>query len=252
MLKWLFAGLVILNVGVALWVYSYGGGSAVPEPEARVPVRADSMKLTSESGVALKPRPKRPEPKPLPPAEPPVSLVACYRAGPFSELEQVLAAARQLEERGIGSMRREETRPTVTGYRVYLPPFPTRQAAETKRKELTRLGFRDHALILENGKYGVALGFYSVEANARKQMRRLESRGIHVKLEPVQQSRTAYWLELSGGNLFESLKDFSWGASGVGLSEYNCPAPLLEPPASAGAVPDGEGSAQLPVTGGDP
>jgi len=238
MLKWLFAALLILNVGLALWIYSYGDGSAVPEPEPRLQVRVDTMKLATEASVSLKSRPKPPAAKPQPQAEPSVPVAACFRAGPFGELEQVLAAARQLDERGIGSMRREETRPTVTGYRVYLPPFPTRQAAEAKRKELTRLGFRDHALMLENGRYGVALGFYSVRANASKQMRRLETKGVRAKLEPVQQSRTAYWLELTGSNLFEALKDFSWGTSGVSLSEYNCPAPAADAPAAAsGTVP---------------
>jgi hypothetical protein len=241
MLKWLLAALLILNVGVALWIYSYGDRSAVPAPEPRVPVRADSMKLASEAGVALKARPRPPEPKPLLPTEPTPPLAACYRAGPFSELEQVLAAARQLEERGVPSMRREETRPTVTGYRVYLPPFPTRQAAEAKRKELTRLGIRDHALIQEDGRYAVALGFYSVQANASKQQRRLEAKGVRAKLEPVQLSRTAYGLELTGSNLFDSLKDFSWGASGVSLSEYNCPVPAadLPPPGANPAPPEG-------------
>ncbi len=264
MLKWLFAALLILNVGLALWIYSYGGGPAVPEQEPRVAVNAEAMKLATEKGVSLKARPKPPPPKPQPAAEPPVPVAACYRAGPFAELEQALAAARQLDERGIGSMRREETRPTVTGYRVYLPPFPTRQAAEARRRELTRFGFRDHALILEDGKYGVALGFYSVQANARKQMRRLEAKGVRARLEPVQQSRTAYWLELSGGNLFESLKDFSWGASGVSLSEYNCPAPVpeasvlpltTEPHAQESRDESGGAGApamQLPATGGDP
>lgn len=237
MLKWLFAALLILNVGVALWVYSYGDRSAVPEPEPRIPVRAETMKLVTEAGVALKPRPRPPEPKPQLPSEAAPPLAACYRAGPFSELEQVLAAARQLEERGVPSMRREETRPTVTGYRVYLPPFPTRQAAEARRKELTRLGFRDHALIQEDGRYAVALGFYSVHANASKQLRRLEAKGVRARIEPVQQSRTAYWLELTGANLFETLKDFSWGTSGVSLSEYNCPAPAGDAPATpSGAV----------------
>ena len=263
MLKWLFAALLILNVGLVLWIYSYGSSPTTPEQEPRVAVRAETMKLATEAGVSLQRRPNPPAARPQAPAEPPMPLGACYRAGPFSELEQVLAAARQLEERGVSSMRREESRPTITGYRVFLPPFPTRQAAEAKRKELTRLGFRDHALILEGGKYGVALGFYSVDANARKQMRRLEAKGVRAKIEPVQQSRTAYWLELTGGNLFDSLKDFSWGASGVTLSEYNCPAPVSEVPAvplSVEPVPVPEegvssgdpGERQLPPTGGDP
>jgi len=251
MLKWVFAALVIVNVGVALWVYSYGDKPVAPEEEPRLAVHPELMKLATEPGAALKLRAKATPRKLQPPSEPSAMQPACYRAGPFSELEQVLDAARKLETRGIASMRREETRPTVTGYRVYLPPFPTRQAAEAKRKELTKLGFRDHALILDNGRYGVALGFYSVRANAAKQLRRLEAKGVGAKVEPVQQSRTAYWLELSGSNLFETLKDFSWGAGGVSLSEYNCPTIVTEPAAGAGG---GKSDSGTPVAAprGDP
>lgn len=239
MTRWFFAVLVLANLALWMWA-SWYQERAVGEAEAPRPqVHAEQMKLLTEPGVKLKPRPKPPEAN----AEAEAAVVVprhCYRAGPFAELDAAIAAGKGLEARGIGHMRQEETRPAVTGYRVFLPPFPSREAAERKRKELARLGFQDHALTQEGGRYAISLGLYSIEANAIAHQQRLAAKGVAAKLEPIRQARTAYWLELSGENLFEALKDFGWGAAGVSLSELACPASPPPPAPAAPAAPPEE------------
>lgn len=229
MMKWILAVLVLVNIGVGLWISGY-----VPPPEAveapRATVHAEKMRLLTERGVALKPRPKPPEPILETEAGSATPLLACYRAGPFAELESVVQAGKRLEERQVAYMRREESRQAVTGYRVYLPPFPSRQAAEARRKELTRLGFKDHALIQDGGRYAISLGLYTIEANARDHLKQLAVKGIVAKLDPIQQRRTAYWLELTGADLFDVLQDFDWREPGVSLSEFTCPATVAPMP----------------------
>jgi hypothetical protein len=225
MIRWVFALLLLANVALALWIYGHSGAGAPPDEAPRPALHAERLKLLAEPGVKLVPRPKPPAPAAAAAPEPVATTRACYRAGPYAELEAAVAAGRRLEERGVPAMRRDETRPTVTGYRVYLPPFPSRAAAEARRAELTRLGFRDHALIQQDGRYAISLGLYSIEANASAHVKRLRAKGINPVLAPIQQARTAYWLELAGDNLFEVLAGFDWGGAGVGLSEYSCPAP---------------------------
>jgi hypothetical protein len=221
MIKWIFAALVLANVGAAMWLRWYTE-PPVNEDVARPAFHADKLKLLGESGVRPKARPQV--------AEPAADTVipACYRAGPYAELDTAVAAGKRLEERGVTSMRREETQRAISGYRVFLPPFPSKQAAEAKRRELNRMGFTDNALVQEGGRFGISLGLFAIEANGTNHLRRLNARGVRAKMEPVQHARAAYWLELSGENLFETLKDFAWSAPGVTLAEYPCAPPTVE------------------------
>jgi hypothetical protein len=222
MIRWFFAALVLANVGAWMWTSWYMEPGPVGEI-ARPAVHPEQMKLIGEPGVRLKPRPAPVEaPKPEAQVQAPRT---CYRAGPYADLQTAVAVGKRLDERGVASMRREETSRTVTGYRVFLPPFPSKQAAEAKRRQLVRLGFTDNALVQEQGRYGIALGVFSVEANAVERHRSLIARGIKAKLEPIQHAHAAYWLELTGENLFDALKDFSWGTPGVAFAEYPCAAP---------------------------
>jgi SPOR domain len=222
MIRWFFAALVLANIGVWMWTSWYMEPAPAGET-ARTAVRPEQMKLIGEPGVKLKPRPA-PAQAPAPGAAVETPR-ACYRAGPYTDLEAAVAAGKRLDERGVASMRREETSRTVSGYRVFLPPFPTKQAAEAKRRQLVRLGFNDNALVQERGRYGISLGVFAVEANAIERQRSLIAKGIKAKLEPIQHAHAAYWLELTGENLFETLRNFNWNAPGVALAEYPCTAP---------------------------
>jgi hypothetical protein len=237
MIKWIFAGLLVANVAVALWFFGATEGEGAPETTARTEVNPQKMKLVGEPGVKLKLRPK-PAEVAVDAAQTEAAPRVCFRAGPFDELDQALTAGRKLEEKQITFMRREDSRQSVTGYRVYLPPFASRQAAEAKRKELFKLGFRDNALLLQDGRYAISLGLYSVETNARNHVKNLAAKGIKAKLDPIQKMHPIFWLELSGDGLADVLKEFEWGVSSVTLAEYPCPAP--EAPAPTEAAPKAE------------
>src|SRR3989338_9862331 len=85
----------------------------------------------------------------------------------------------------------------VSVSRVFLPPFPSKAAAERRRKELTNLGFKDHALIQEDKmRNAISLGLFSVEANARAHVKRIGSKGDQAKHEPRHKASTSYWLEI--------------------------------------------------------
>jgi hypothetical protein len=227
MLKWVFAAFVLANVGAAMWLRWYME-PPVNSDVARPAFNADKLKLLGEPGAKPRARPKPAEPAPEAVSTEPAP--ACYRAGPYAELDAAVAAGKRLEERGISSMRREETSRAISGYRVFLPPFSSKQAAEARRRELVRMGFTDNALVQEGGRFGISLGLFSIEVNATNHMKRLSAKGVRARMEPVQHARAAYWLELSGENLFETLKDFDWSAVGVALAEYPCAAlPVAEP-----------------------
>src|SRR5690606_8056430 len=103
----------------------------------------------------------------------------CYQLGPFPSLERAQHAAARIESWGIRYVRVPEFRTLNPIWRVYLPPFPSKEAAERRRRELSQLGFKDHAVIHEPGmENAISLGLFAVERNARAHVEDLARRGV--------------------------------------------------------------------------
>lgn len=234
-MRWVFAALVLANLGLWMWASWYKEPARPALSAPRPDVNADKLKLLTEPGVRLKPRASRPEVETLAPATP----NACYRIGPFTRSEHAAQAGERLAALGVSFESRAEVDVVITSWRVYLPPLPSRAAAEAKRRELSGLGFRDHAVIEEPGlENAVSLGVFTVEANAHNHMKRLAAKGIHAKLQPLNRSRTVQWLWLSGGLPDEkrrALREEPWD-EGAHLHEAPCPPPLRESAEPAGTL----------------
>ena len=233
-LKWLLAAFVLANLGLWMWASWYKEAPVEENRPARVPIAPEKMRLLTEPDVKLTPR------KTPPPAN--AELVAnavqvCFHIGPFAGTARVTQAEAKLSELRLGFARRSEETKTITGYRVTLPPLASREAAERKRQELTRLGFKDHAVIQEEGWHNaISLGLFSVEANAAARVRELAAKGVEAKAQPLTQSRTRTWLDLiapvSPENVMQ-LKQTDWGAKDIQVQETTCPAGASPPPLPA-------------------
>jgi hypothetical protein len=225
-LKWLFAAFVLANIGLWMWASWYKETPLEETRAARAPLALEKMRLLTEPNVKLTPR------KTPPPAN--AELVAnavpvCFHLGPFTDTVRVTQAEAKLNELHLGFARRTEETKMITGYRVYLPPLASKESAERKRKELTRLGFKDHAVIQEDGWHNaISLGLFSVEANATARVRELAVKGVEASMQPLTQDRTLYWLDLLDPTAHDNivkLKQADWGAKEVQLHESTCPSP---------------------------
>jgi hypothetical protein len=225
-LKWLFAAFVLANIGLWMWASWYKETPLEETRAARAPLALEKMRLLTEPNVKLTPR------KTPPPAN--AELVAnavpvCFHLGPFTDTVRVTQAEAKLNELHLGFARRTEETKMITGYRVYLPPLASKESAERKRKELTRLGFKDHAVIQEDGWHNaISLGLFSVEANATARVRELAAKGVEASMQPLTQDRTLYWLDLlepTAQDNIVKLKQADWGAKEVQLHESTCPSP---------------------------
>lgn len=231
-LKWIFATLVLANLGLWMWASWYKETPLEESRVARAPVAPEKMRLFNEPGVKLVPR-KRP-----PPANAGLTAnvaPACFQIGPFPDVDLVARAESRLRELQLTYSRRAEETRRVTGYQVYLPPLPSPQAAERKRRELTRLGFKDHALIQEEGmQNAISLGRFAVEANAQSRVRELAAKKVQASIQPFQQTRTRYWLDVAVRTPSETadrMKQIDWAAKDVQVQEIACPAGASPPPA---------------------
>ncbi len=232
MRRWIFAALVLANLGLLMWGMQYLEVERPAASETQEPVRPEKMKLVKDSGPK-KPREKTPAPSDA--APPPrvdaslISVPVCYRLGPFHDVAQTQKVEAALVAQSLVFMKREEAARTVTGYRVYLPPFPSKDAAERKRRELTKLGFKDHAVMHDEGlDNAISLGLYAVEANAQSHIKRLAQKGVQAMLQSLEQTRPSYWFELApltpAPDVGARLGTLLVGISGADAREFTCPA----------------------------
>jgi len=191
MLKWILGALVLANIGIWMWAHWYREPPADAAYQARPDVAPEKMKLLSEpTGTVKAPAAARPAPVP--------TATACFRVGPFLDEKQAVTVSEKLTGLKLRHTRDAGERKAVTGYRVQLPPFDSKAAAERKRRELTRLGFKDHALIAEPGvENAISLGVFSVEANAKAQVARLAAKGVKPSIVPIETTRLEIWFDVT-------------------------------------------------------
>lgn len=227
-MRLVFALLVLANVALYMWATWYKEPPPVATP-VRPEIAPEKMRLLSEPGVKLTTRKAGPPPAPVQA----VDGFACFALGPFVRKDGAQAAVSQLQSWQIAAVLRTEQEQLTAAYRVYLPPFPSRQDAERKRRQLTRLGFTDHAVVHEEGlDNAISLGLFAVEANARLRMRQLEAKGVTALFEALPATRDLYWLDFGGevkdgqlaGVAVSALSAYTWGAD-VHLYPRACPAP---------------------------
>ena len=137
-MKWVFAALLVINAGVFMWGSWYKPGFA-PAPASRPLVNAGSLQPISTSEPSVQSSAvtdTRSEPRAADPG-------SCALLGPFASPGELEVAVEKLAALGVVSQQREETQERIRRYRVYIPPLRSREAAERKRQQLTKLGVKD-------------------------------------------------------------------------------------------------------------
>lgn len=221
-LKWIFATLVLANLGLWMWANWYKETPVEENRPASAPVFPEKLRLLNEPDMKQTPRKASPFAK--------AGLrtgagTVCFRIGPFPDADSVTRTESRLIELELTYSRRQEETRTITGYLVYLPPLSSLEAADRKRRELTRLGFKDHALMQEEGmQNAISLGVFTVEANAESRIRELASRNVPARMQPFELSRKRFWLDAAvnfPSDTLEKLGQINWD---VPVQEIACPA----------------------------
>ncbi len=240
-LKWVFGALVLANLGLWMWASWYREPAVGENRAARAPIAPEKMRLLSEPGVKLQ---ARKAPPPADAALAPGAPQVCFHVGPFADADAAAKGESKLNDLHLGFVRQTEQTKNVGGYRVYLPPLASKEEAERKRRLLTRIGFKDHALIQEGAsRYIISLGLFNVEANARSRVHELAAKGITARIEPIVQTHTRYWLNVNvplPPDTAAQVKQVDWGTQDVQAQETACPAVTAPgpPPAPAHEPPD--------------
>lgn len=206
-LRALIVVLLVFNLGVAAWWVA--GGNVVREPtprplpgdapplrllgEAEQPVAATATIATAETGAQGSVAAAAATVEPPKPAE----QASCLRFGPFAD-----AAARDAARPGIAA-RAALLRPRDTparssrGWKVHIPPYPSREEAQAMGERIKAAGVSDWYLLNQGADTnGIALGRYGSEDAARRREAELKARGIPAQAAALGDSAAQWWLDV--------------------------------------------------------
>lgn len=227
-MKWLIGTLVLANLALLMWGVWYHE-PLVRLQTARPPdeIAADKMKLLAEPGARLVVRGSDTKQSRFPGGD-----ASCYQLGPFPTLEKARMAGARIGTWGLSYERVAEFETLGPAYRVVVPPLPSREAADRRRREIAALGFTDNAPIVgEAGmENAISFGIFSVEQNARVRQQQLARKGIQTVIQPIPNVHPIYWLAIAGassdgqlgGVPLDRFGTEDWGTPDVALRPIPC------------------------------
>ena len=165
-MKLLVALLILANIGL----YAWGELDRMSEIEANrlnKQLAPEKIKLLTPQQVVA-----------LGPAKASQLANVCLEWGAFTDQEKgaVLAA---LEPLHLGRQMTQRRVENTSAYWVYLPPLPSKAAAERRVAELRALGLKDF-FILNDGalRNAISLGVFKTEDSANKFLDALRTQGV--------------------------------------------------------------------------
>ena len=103
----------------------------------------------------------------------------CLEWGAFTDAERIAAVA-ALEPLQLGKQMSQRRAETTSSFWVFIPPLPTKPAADKKVGELKALGLTDY-YILNDGpqRNAISLGIFKTEDAANKYHESIRTRGVN-------------------------------------------------------------------------
>lgn len=193
MYRALLVFLVVINVGVAAW----WALRSPPPPEAAVELPAGVPRLQLLAEVPARARPAAPAPAATVATAPTLPDDArCVSFGPFANPALLRRASDRLQAIALRSRVREVPVGTPRGWRVFVPPFPTREEAQVLADRMTAAGL-DDLLVMPTGpdRNGVALGRFGNEDAARRRQAQLQAAGFTAQVAPIGVTTMESWID---------------------------------------------------------
>lgn len=205
-MKYLLGLLIIVNLAFYFWISRQPVHPVLPAPVVISGVAR--LSLLSEQEVVLNPRAassdndKRGQAAGVS-SDPVVSFieVSCYSLGPFSGAGGAGEAANTLKSLGLVTSIKEETRRELSGYWIYLPPFPSRKDAIQVTTMLKERGVKDF-LIVPSGskKNAISLGFFRNRESAEQHRAHVQALGLFPQFNEKYIENNGFWLDFASLN----------------------------------------------------
>lgn len=219
MIRWLLATLVLANVGFFMWGNWYKDANRPQQPAQQTPINPEMMRLISDPTVKARLRSRR---QSVVNTLQPVKR-RCHSVGAFKSNRAAMRAGGRMQKAGLEySLRTIEVK--ESRYQIYVPPLKSRTAAHAMQKKLSRLGFRDNALMFDKGmRNAVSVGIFKVKANATTLRKELRKKGVRVRWRVLVSKSRRFWLEVPTDEAkLAQLNTIQWRQKGVVVAETTC------------------------------
>lgn len=216
MLKWVVAGLALLNTGLFLWATGHKGLSAGDVAAARPLVNADAMRLLGEMTAAQ------------PAAREGRIPGLCFRVGPFPTESDMSRIGERFAELRIPYRQRTVPPREIRAHRVYIGPYTTAVDIQAQRNLLRASGVSEHYVKHEGGGRDIiSLGLFAQKKGAETLVKQLQAKNIKALVRPEDRVLASnYWVELrieeSDQRARAALEQISWPGSRAKLRQYPC------------------------------
>lgn len=197
--------LLLANLGVLAWFQWHDDSGRLPrgEPVGEIGKR---LVLVSERDDLAEPaqlsdsRPDEPGDRFADEAP-----VRCATVGPFEQREIAEVGQERLRDLGIEALVREAAGQIRAGYWVYLPPFPSRNAARDTQDELRARGVQDLFIVTASDqRNAISLGLFTTAERADQRAAEIGRLGFTPRVAERFRDAPVYWLnfhEPVGGSL---------------------------------------------------
>lgn len=193
----LFWFLVLLNIGyfVASELLTPASHADRQSADASLPAGVQPLTLIRVNGAAASvDQTKNPgsSSKPSPSAPP----ALCYSLGPFTEKAKASQMLASLKHLGVVAKVRRLQQTQVTGYWVYLAPYPSAATAAAVARKLDAKGQHDFYVVPSGPKRNaISLGLFIERRGAEKRLAQVREMGYKPKLQVRTSVSELYWLD---------------------------------------------------------
>ncbi len=199
----LAAVLLAANLLLAVWLLLSQPERAAPGRAAAATPGASTLALVSE--IPAEQRAGMEKMRAVPTVEPtatplttaaPVAGLICVTLGPFGSNEAAINAAGLLRASGVVIEVREEPGQLRSGYWVHLPPFPSREAAETVAADLGQKGAGDLFIVAAaEQRHAISLGLFNSPERADQRAAEIGKLGYRPRIAERFRDGAVFYLE---------------------------------------------------------
>lgn len=200
MYRALLVFLVVVNLGVAAWWASRE--PAPPPPSEALPAGVPRLQLLSEAPATVRRAAATRVAAGLA-----ATATQCVAFGPFANPALLRRAHDLLVPQVQVARVRNVPVGTPTGWRVFLPPLASREAAQAVADRIVAAGIQD-LFVMPSGpdRNGVALGRFGNEAAARRREAELKTAGFDAQVAPLGDVAVQGWIDVAAVPAFDAAR----------------------------------------------
>ena len=193
--------LLVLNLGVATW---WALRPAVSPRPPRVPTGAPRLVLLREAPVprsvsnaaTMDPAVRGPGA-----ATTPTAAGRCVAFGPFAD-DVALARASATLQPQVARLHLRQVPASGHGWRVWLPPLPGRDGAQTMAARIAAAGFEDYYIVAAGAEANsIALGRYGNPEAAQRRQAALQAAGFPAQSAAL--GGAGRWIDVATASTFD-------------------------------------------------